>query len=428
MRREDAAALLSTVTRALAGVRVPSNLLDDIAWPKHVEAEFFAAGAAALPRPTYTFDRDGLEADVAELARVEETLAGEGPVHAWLRAVVRGVLDKDRLLLAVGTPAFGRISREIYGGARTTLPGMPRANVELADHLLERLGVHGWDAAADRDEAPVDAAAFAAKLTARIARHRPAIDLEVTVDDVCSAKALAGTRRVKVRAGATFLGWEADGLYAHEVETHAFTAQNGAAQTHAPFLKSGGPRATATQEGLAVFAELYERALATPRLERLATRVKLVALAEDGASFLDAYGWLLARGASPHDAFLDAARVYRGGLVEGGAAFTKDACYLSGMVDVYAFLSAFVRGGFRDEVELLACGRIALEDIAALVELQALGLVDRPKHRPRWMRDWQTLLPYFAFSSFVAGLDLRAIEAKYTPAIAFAGRATPPRP
>ena len=117
--------------------------------------------------------------------------------------------------------------------------------------------------------------------------------------------------------------------------------------------------------------------------------------------------------------------------MEGGAAFTKDASYLSGLVEVYAFLSAFVRGGFRDEVELLACGRIALADIGALVELQALGLVERPKHRPRWMRSWQTLLPYFAFSSFAQGLDLGAIEGKYTAAIALAerasGKAPPPR-
>ena len=231
--------------------------------------------------------------------------------------------------------------------------------------------------------------------------------------------------KVKVRAGATFHGWEADGLYVHEVETHAFTAQNGAAQPYAPFLKSGGPRTTATQEGLAVFAELYERVLATARLERLAVRVKLVEMAESGASFLDAYRFLVGRGAEPHDAYLDAARVYRGGLVEGGAPFTKDASYLAGLVRVYAFLSAFVRGGFRDEVELLACGRIALEDIGALVELAAMGLIERPKHRPRWMRSWQTLLPYFAFSSFVEGLDLSRVEAEFARVIALAERAAP---
>ena len=55
--------------------------------------------------------------------------------------------------------------------------------------------------------------------------------------------------------------WEAEGLWHHEVEIHALTAQNGAAQSEAPFLSSGGPRTTRTQEGLAVFAELYNRVL-----------------------------------------------------------------------------------------------------------------------------------------------------------------------
>ena len=206
---------------------------------------------------------------------------------------------------------------------------------------------------------------------------------------------------MRVRAAATFEPWEADGLYCHEVETHVFSARNGAAQPNAPFLRAGGPRTTATQEGLAVFGELYNHALAVPRLSRLAMRVKTVGMAEDGASFLDVYRYLEANGYQDHDAFLDAARVFRGGLCEGGSAFTKDACYLAGLLHVYAFLAAFVRGGFRDEVELLMVGRVALEDLVALMELRAMGLLERPKHRPRWLERWTTLLPYFAFASFL---------------------------
>jgi uncharacterized protein (TIGR02421 family) len=267
------------------------------------------------------------------------------------------------------------------------------------------------------------APAFAAELQARIDRHRPRAEVAVVLDEQCTAKALAGMTRVRVRPDATFSSWEADGLFCHEVETHAFTALNGAAQANAPFLRAGGPRTTPTQEGLAVFSELYGGALAVPRLGRLATRVKLVGLAEDGASFLDLYRYLLDRGSAPHDAFLDAARVCRGGRTAGGAPFTKDACYLAGLLHVYVFLAMFVRGGFRDEVELLACGRISLDDVAALIELRALGLLSRPHHRPRWMQRWTTLLPYFAFQSFFAGVDIGAIEAHYRPAVDLAAAA-----
>ena len=127
----------------------------------------------------------------------------------------------------------------------------------------------------------------------------------------------------------------------------------------------------------------------------------------------------------PREAFLDAARVCRGGLVTGGAPFTKDACYLAGLLHVYAFLAAFVRGGFRDEAELLVVGRIALDDVEAMIALRELGLLSRPKHRPRWLKRWDTLLPYFAFASFMESVDLSRVEARYRGAITRAATARP---
>ena len=157
-------------------------------------------------------------------------------------------------------------------------------------------------------------------------------------------------------------------------------------------------RPLAVRDAAHLAAELYHHTLAVPRLRRLALRVEMVAMAEDGASFLDVYRFLTATHGMPaRDAYLDAARIFRGGLLEGGAPFTKDACYLAGLVEVHAFLAAFVRAGFRDECEMLVCGRFALEDIAALVELRAMGILSRPHWRPRWLRDWGTLLPHFAF-------------------------------
>jgi uncharacterized protein (TIGR02421 family) len=423
MDAAQARELLETVARALASLKSKGSLLDEISWPRSVEERFFAGGATQLPEVAASCDRDLLDAENATLAGVARGIEGDGAIPVWVRSVVGGAIDRNRLLMSAGTPEFGRISQEIYGGARSAFLGLPLRNIDLADHLLERVRVHGWDEAKDRDEAPVAATEFAAELQARIDRHRPRADVTVVLDEQCTAKALAGMTRVRVRPDATFTAWEADGLFCHEVETHAFTALNGAAQASAPFLRAGGPRTTPTQEGLAVFSELYNGALATPRLERLATRVKLVALAEDGASFLDLYRYLLDRGAAAHDAFLDAARICRGGRTEGGAPFTKDACYLAGLLHVYVFLAMFVRGGFRDEVELLACGRISLDDFAALIELRELGLLSRPHHRPRWMQRWTTLLPYFAFQSFFAGVDIASIEAHYRDAVALASAA-----
>jgi uncharacterized protein (TIGR02421 family) len=427
MKARVAKELLARVSTTLDSLASEGNLLNGIGWPRDVEERFFANGAGALPDPVYEVDRDGLDRENAALAELAAGIDGEEAIPAWLRAVVNGAVDRNRLLLARGTPEFGRLSREIYGGSRTQFFGLAATNATLAEHVLARLRVHGWDEAQDREPKLMTAEDLREELSRRAAKHRPHLALDVVLDDRCASKAIAGASRVRIRPDATFQLWEADGLYCHEVETHVFSARNGAAQPLAPFLRSGGPRTTPTQEGLAVFGELYNHALAAPRLERLATRVMTVGMAEDGASFLDVFRFLEGRGYTPHDAFLDAARVFRGGVCAGGSVFTKDACYLAGLLHVYAFLAAFVRGGFRDEVELLLVGRVALDDIVPLMELRAMGLLERPRHRPRWLERWNTLLPYFAFASFLEKeIDLAKVSAHYRSAVERAAAARPP--
>ena len=99
---------------------------------------------------------------------------------------------------------------------------------------------------------------------------------------------------------------------------------------------------------------------------RLAKRVEMVGMAEEGASFLDLFRHLVDGGLPERDAYLDAQRICRGGMVKGGAPFTKDACYLAGLFDVYDFISRALR--FQTPIlgDLLLCGRIALEDTLAL--------------------------------------------------------------
>lgn len=422
---EATRALLRSVAPLAEGER-RTRVLEAIAWPREVEERFFAQRAARLPEVSYAVDRDALRARIADLDAAADRVEGDDPVASWVRANLRSMRDADRLVLAVGTTEFHRVSRELYGSARTRFHGDAERNVDLADHLLERLDVHGWDEAQDEAPEPLGAEDLAAQLRNRLLAELPGMRVEVVVDDRCAAKVLAGMRRVRIRRDARFTPWEADGLWHHEVETHALTAQNGAAQPEVPFLQAGGARATRTQEGLAVFAELHNHCLGVERMQRLARRVKLVDMAEQGADFLDLYRHLLELGLSPRDAYLDAQRVCRGGRVEGGAPFTKDAAYLAGLLEVHAFLSVVVRGGFRDEIELLCCGRITLDDVLPLMELRSMGLLRRPRWIPQWLRRWRTLLPEFAFTSFLDGIALARVRDRYADLIALAEAARPP--
>ena len=85
-----------------------------------------------------------------------------------------------------------------------------------------------------------------------------------------------------------------------------------------------------------------------------------------------------------------------------------------------------VRGGFRDECELLACGRIDLDDVQALVMLRQLGILSRPRYLPTWLRRWRTLLPEYAFASFMGDVRLSTVEQHYRELIELAASAQPP--
>ncbi len=82
-------------------------------------------------------------------------------------------------------------------------------------------------------------------------------------------------------------------------------------------------------------------------LKRLANRVIAIKMAENGADFCELYSFFRERGVSdePFEAFESARRVVRGGRVEGGAPFTKDAIHLGGLLDVHNYLRTAVRTG-----------------------------------------------------------------------------------
>jgi uncharacterized protein (TIGR02421 family) len=424
MKAEHAKREIEKLKLGLEAIDSNVKLLADLGWSREVEEQFFARGCRSLPEPEYLIDRQALHREVASLRALSSAIEGEGEIRAWLQSILGSYIDRARLLLACGTPEFGKLSVDVYGGAQSVFAGLEKTNIELARHLQERLTMHGWDAAHDTEDELLDAHRLAAFLEERIARRK--IPVKVILDPKCTSKVIAGSKRVRVRPDATFTAWEAEGLYRHEIETHVYSALNGAAQVAVPFLKSGGPRSTRTQEGLAVFAELYHRALAVPRLSRLALRVEMVDMAEKGASFLDVFRFLVRdKGVAEREAYLDASRIFRGAPLEGGAPFTKDACYLAGLVEVHTFLGTFVRAGFRDECEMLLSGRFALEDLDALVELRALGILERPRLRPRWLREWGTLLPFFAFTSFIDGIDRAQLEKKYARALEVASQAAP---
>jgi hypothetical protein len=96
MKVDAARAVLALVSDALGAIETKRNLLDHIAWPRDVEDRFFAAGASSSPEVSYSVDRDGMNAENGELARLAKGIEGgdDEPVVVWLRAALTSAIDR----------------------------------------------------------------------------------------------------------------------------------------------------------------------------------------------------------------------------------------------------------------------------------------------------------------------------------------------
>jgi uncharacterized protein (TIGR02421 family) len=316
------------------------------------------------------------------------------------------------MLAAVATPEFHRLSCELYGTPTRPITDGILCPLDLARHLDETLD-HFTDSHLLPSPPRRDVEQVATALRRAVTHHFQDRAPEVEVVDNLSANALAGARYIRLRRGASFSDRDVHQLVHHEAFVHIGTTLNGLEQRSFPVLASGHPGTTRTQEGLAVFGEFISGSMDLDRLRRLADRVIAIQMAIDGASFLDVYRFFLGRTQSLHQAFENARRVFRGGVLDGGAPFTKDGVYIEGLLRVHNFLRAVVQLGRIDCLHLLFCGKIDIEDVPALAVLAAEGLCESPRFLPPWAADLRFLAAYLAYSAFLNQVDLSAVRAPY---------------
>jgi hypothetical protein len=153
---------------------------------------------------------------------------------------------------------------------------------------------------------------------------------------------------------------------------------------------------------LAVLTEILALASFPKRVRRLCHRVKGVALAEEGADFLEVYGFFLRQGYEPRDSYHCTVRIFRGSLPAGCGPFTKDLCYCKGFVLVSDHIRRAVREGRARRVQLLFCGKATLADIPALEQLLEEGLVMPPRFIPPPFVDIPALSAKMRHTEFLA--------------------------
>ena len=225
--------------------------------------------------------------------------------------------------------------------------------------------------------------------------------------------AAAGSDYIKIRQDARFTPREVRLLEVHEGWVHLGPTLNGQHQPICTFLSKGPPSSTITQEGLAVLTEIFAFASHPGRVRRLTHRIEGVALAEQGANFLEVYRFFLQEGYAPRESYQHSMRIFRGSLPEGCGPFTKDLCYSKGFVLVYNFIRLAVSRGLVRRVPLLFCGKTTLADIKTLAHLVDEGLVEPPRHVPPQFRDLHALSAWMCYANFLNRMSLKRIQEDY---------------
>ncbi len=388
------------------------RVLRSIAWPSRVKEEFLSSGGNELPRVSYSPFTEGAAVSSA-LTRARTLLPGNSGEETWLRRQADCVEGAARMLAAVGTPEFHEHSKLLYGE-----PSRPNADGRTTPLALARTVDDLSRSVAEIDlGAPAPACHLAtgvadgirAAVEERFGDDAP----EVIVVDELSANALAGPRSIRIRRDACFTDKDLQQLLHHEAFVHVCTSINGRRQTNLPILGASHAGTTRTQEGLAVFAEFISGSMEPERFRRLGDRVLGIQMSIEGASFLDVYEFFLERVGIEGQAFENARRVFRGGVLEGGAPFTKDVVYLDGLLRVTDFFRVAVQEGRADCLLLLFCGKLDVEDIPVLARLVEEGMCELPLYLPPWMEDRRFLVSYLTLSRFLAGVDLESVRAHF---------------
>lgn len=403
-RIEQLTELSGALVQCAKGIKV----LTSLSWQEdaaRVFLEGWRRGDPVAPLPAR--HRDPGDVD-QELAAIESRCDRQDPCARFIADTAASYRLAARLLRNQGTPEFHRISTEIYGGASGHLTGSTLSHREAAARLLQTTTALASSIDPHEYDLCMTAQGVADQLRAEWSEFFDT-PMRVVIDPQLSSKAAASAKSVRLRGGTCFSRQDAAQLSAHEIGVHSLTARNGRAQPVLGVLGLGAPRTTATQEGLATFAELVTGAMDLGRLRRLALRICAIGMAEDGANFIELFRYLIELGESPDEAVHSTMRVFRGGDTRGRYVFTKDVSYLKGLFAVHTFLRKAIAEHRPELAHHLFIGRLSLSDIAAL-EDDVGTIIEKPRYLPTWVTNLPCLAAFLAFSTLMNQVDIGKVE------------------
>ncbi len=413
MASTDPAGVHAELDRRLVEATRGIRLLSAVSWPASVESEFLAAWRAGRTvLPTVAYPRHDFSATREALDAISRGADAAHPLGDHLRRTAESWRTATLLLEALGTAAVTEHSARLFGRPDDRVPGARLTNLDAARHFIAIANEYHGSAPLDEIETRIPAETLRADLQHQLDAFFGSAVVRVETDPDLIAKAAAGATRIRLRAATNFSGYDRHQLLAHEAFVHTLTALNGRAQPHLKSLARASPRVIATQEGLAVFAELMSGSIDIERMKRISLRILAIDMAIRGADFIEVFRYFLEAGQSDADSFASAQRVFRGTSPMGGGAFTKDSVYLHGLLSVHTFFRWALKNQRMKLCRNLFAGKLALHDVIALEPCFDDGYIAQPRFLPPWVQQSHGLAGILAFSLFANRIRLDRVEAE----------------
>jgi|SRR6478672_10271 len=399
------AALDARMARAARGIR----LLSLVSWPASEQQAFLASLDANNPTlPAYPYQKHDFSDARREFEAVAAAADPTHPLGIYLIESAHSWGLAAELLENLGTTRVTDLSVALFGKPEHVLPGGATTR-EAANHFIAIANELDRELLAPSEQVAISATSLALQLQASLDDYFDARVITVELDPDLIAKAAAGPNRIRLRAGAAFSDYDRHQLLQHEAFVHSLTALNGQRQPVLPSLSLSSPRTTATQEGLAVFAEQITGSIDIERMKRVSLRIEAVAMALEGADFLQVFRYFEDAGQDRIESFTSAQRVFRGVPTTGGSAFTKDTVYLRGLIGVHTFFRWALKHRKLRLCRMLFAGKMTLADVQRFEPLFDSGDLVPPRWLPEWVARANGLAGMLAFSLFANRIRLEQI-------------------
>lgn len=410
------------LSQRIVDAQRPIRILDAIKWDSSVEQALRKSRFKEMPElgPDY-YGKIPLGFEPAKkldelngiLADIDSSLGQGDELAELLKSVTTQYVDVIHMLSHRGTKDFWEYSRKLYGSPKDRMFDEKNTITDLGRLLYAILS--GLEDNALGVEYPETLSAEEAVdiLNSRFADYFQGAEVQARISDGILADAAAGGDVVKIKQGSRFSIRDVDILEVHEGWVHVGTTQNGNNQHVAKWLSKGPPRCSATQEGLAVIMEIFTFRSYPKRARHINDRILGIDKAEDGANLLELIEFYRTEGYSEDDCIANAKRVFRGGVIGGGAPFTKDISYCRGFIENYNFMRAAIRLGKPQLIPFLFTGKIHVDDVPLLYRKHKEGLIDAPVFLPPQFKDLNGIAVWMSFSSFLNMVDLKRIQEHY---------------